>query len=56
MNDEIDIRRPMASILRCPVCKLRRDLPLNWRELMNTQTITCVKDNVAMVEEVVIND
>lgn len=56
MADEIDIRRPIESVVKCPKCGMRRHLPLNWKELMNTRTITCTKCEVAMEEHVVFND
>lgn len=54
--DEIDIRRPIESVVKCRGCGLRRHLPLNWKELMNTETISCTKCDLVMEEYVIFND
>jgi len=41
---------PHPHKLVCPTCGLTRYLPDGWQQMLNSETLTCTTDNVAMVE------
>ena len=51
MSDPDIVLNPHPHKLVCPVCGLTRHLPDGWQQMLNSETLTCVTDNVVMVEE-----
>jgi hypothetical protein len=51
MSEPADIvLPPHPHKLVCPTCGLTRHLPEGWQVMLGSETLTCVADQVVMVE------
>lgn len=46
----IELSNAGRVLLRCPLGDLTRNLPSNWKELLGSDTLTCVAHGLVMEE------